>query len=85
MRVSVHIPSPLYGSYLRSVFSPVFLVAQMEKSLPATRETQVQSLDQEDPLEMGMATHCSILAWEVPWTEELGGLQSMMWHSWTSD
>ena len=38
---------------------------------------QVQSLGQEDPLEKGMTTHCSILAWEIPWTEESGGLQSV--------
>ena len=38
---------------------------------------QVQSLGGEDPLEKGMATHCSILAWKIPWTEESGGLQSM--------
>ena len=42
-----------------------------------TREIQVQSLDQEDPLEKGVAIHSNILAWEIPWTEELGGLQSM--------
>ena len=41
-----------------------------------TQETQVQPLGQEDPLEKGMATHCSILAWEIPWTEEPGGLHS---------
>ena len=41
------------------------------------QETQVQSLGQEDPLEEGMATHTSILAWKIPWTEEPGGLQSM--------
>ena len=41
------------------------------------QETQVQSLDQENPLEKGMATHSSILAWRIPWTEEPGGLQSM--------
>ena len=40
-------------------------------------DTWVQSLDQEDPLENEMATHCSVLAWEIPWTEEPGGLQSM--------
>ena len=44
---------------------------------PAMWETWVQSLGGEDPLEKGMATHSSILAWEIPWTEELGGLQSM--------
>ena len=49
----------------------------MVKSLPAMRETQVQSLGQEDPLEKNMATHCSTLAWEIPWTEEPGGLQPM--------
>ena len=41
------------------------------------KETQVQSLGQEDPLEKEMATHSSILAWEIPWTEEPGGLQSI--------
>ena len=53
------------------------LVAQMVKNLPAMWETQVQSLGQEDPLEKGMATHSSILAWKISWTEELGQLQSM--------
>ena len=52
-------------------------MAQMVKNLPAMQENQVQSLGQEDPLEKGMATHSSILAWRVPWTEEPGGLQSM--------
>ena len=52
------------------------LVAQMVKNLPAVRETQVQSLCQEDPLEKEMATHSSILIWEIPWTEEPGRLQS---------
>ena len=49
----------------------------MVKNLPAMQETWVQSLGWEDPLEKGMATHCSILAWRIPWTEEPGGLQSM--------
>ena len=49
----------------------------MVKNLPAMKETWVQSLGQEDPLEKGMATHFSILAWRIPWTEEPGGLQSM--------
>ena len=48
----------------------------MIKNPPAIRETWVQSLDQEDPLEEGVATHSSILAWRTPWTEEPGGLQS---------
>ena len=49
----------------------------MVKNMAATWETQVQSLGQEDPLEKGMATHSSILAWRIPWTEEPGRLQSM--------
>ena len=49
----------------------------MVKNLPAMQETWVQSLGQEVSLEKGMATHSSILAWEIPWTEEPGGLQSM--------
>ena len=50
-------------------------MAQMVKNLPAMQETRVQSLGWEDPLEKGMATHSSILAWRVAWTEEPGGLQ----------
>ena len=53
------------------------LLAQSVKNLPAMQETQVQSLGWEDPLEKEMATHSSILAWKIPWTEEPGGLQSM--------
>ena len=53
------------------------LVAQIVKNLPAMQETQVQSLSLEDPLEKGTATHSSILAWMIPWTEEPGGLQSL--------
>ena len=49
----------------------------MVKNLLAMQETQVQSLGQEDPLEEGMATHSSILAWRIPWTEEPGGLWSV--------
>ena len=49
------------------------LVAQMVKSLPAMRETWIQSLGQEDPLEKEMATHSSILAWKIPWTKKPGG------------
>ena len=55
---------------------PGSLVVQMVKSLPAVRETWVQSLGWEDPLEKEMATHSSILAWRIPWMEEPGGLQS---------
>ena len=56
-------------SYIRAS-----LMAKSVKNLPAMQETQVQSLGQEGPLEKEMATHCSILAWEIPWTEEPGGL-----------
>ena len=54
-----------------------YLVAQVIKRLPALQETQVRSLGQEDPLEKGMATHSSILAWRTPWTEESGRLHSL--------
>ena len=53
------------------------LVAQMVKRLLTMRETQVQSLGQEDPLEKEMATHSSTLAWKIPWTEKPGRLHSM--------
>ena len=53
------------------------LVAQSVKNMPAVQETQVQSLGWEDPLEKEMATHSSILAWKISWTQEAGGLQSM--------
>ena len=52
------------------------LVVQRLKRLPAMWENWVRSLGQEDPLEKEMATHSSILAWRIPWMEELGGLQS---------
>ena len=52
-------------------------MAQTVRHLPAMRETRVQSLGWEDPLEKEMATYSSILAWRIPWTEEPGGLQSM--------
>ena len=53
------------------------MVAQTVKNLPAMQETQVQSLSWDDPLERGMCTHSSILALEIPWTEEPGKLQSV--------
>ena len=53
------------------------LIAQSVKNLPAMQETQDRFLGQEDPLEKEMATQSSILAWNIPWTEEPGGLQSM--------
>ena len=59
------------------------------KNLPAKKETQVPSLGQEDPLEKGMATHSSILAWRIPWTEEPGRLKSIGWqragHDWVTN
>ena len=62
---------------------------QMVKNLPAVHETQVQSLGRQDPLEKGMATHSNILAWRIPWTEEIGGLQSMglqtVEHDWATN
>ena len=56
------------------------LLAQVVKSLPALQEIQIQSLGQEDPLEKGMDTHSSSLAWKIPRTEETGGLQSLGLH-----
>ena len=53
----------------------------MVKKLPEMQETWIQSLGREDPLEKGMATHSSILAWSIPWTEEPGGLQLTYIHS----
>ena len=65
------------------------LVAQLVKNLPAMQETQVQSLGHEDPLEKGMVTHSSILAWRIPWMEEPGRLQSMrsqrVRHDWVTN
>ena len=52
-------------------------MAQSKKNLPAMQETWVRSLGPEDPLEKGMATHSSVLAWRIPWTEQPGGLQSV--------
>ena len=60
-----------------------FLVAQTVKCLPTMQETRVQSLGREDPLEKEMATHPSIYAWRIPWTEEPDGLQFMGSQSWT--
>ena len=70
-----------HKSQLKSALD--FLVAQRLKHLPAMWETWVQSLGWEDPLEKEMATHSSILAWKIPWTEESGGLQSMRLQSQT--
>ena len=53
-------------------------MAQSVKNLPAMQETWIRSLDQGDPLEKEMATHSSVLAWKIPWTEESGGLHSIV-------
>ena len=58
-------------------YSWASLVAQLVKNLPAMQETWVQTLGWEDPLEKGIATCSSVLAWRIPWSEEPGGLQSM--------
>ena len=64
-------------------------MTQMVKNLPTIRETWVQSLGQEDPLENGMVMYSSILAWGIPWTEELGSLSSMgsqrVGHNWETN
>ena len=64
----------LLNHTLDKSYARASLVAQMVKNLPTMWETQVQSLGQEDPLKKGLATHVSILAWRIPWTEEPGGL-----------
>ena len=69
--------SPREGKGHPRQYSWASLVAQSVKNPSAMWETWVRSLDWEDSLEEGMATHSSILAWEIPWTEEPGGLQSM--------
>ena len=71
-------PGLLFRIYLyKTIYSIYSLVTQLVKNLPAIQETQVQSQRWEDTLEEGMATHSSILAWRITWTEEPGGLQSM--------
>ena len=67
----------LISPYWPQIYICTSLVAQMVKNLPAMQETWVRSLGPEDSLEKWMATHSSILAWKIPWTEELGWLQSM--------
>ena len=66
-----------FSHYILPTYYWTSLVAQLVKNLPAVQETWVRSLGCEDPLEKGMATHSSILAWRIPWTEESCGLQSM--------
>ena len=68
--------SPREANCYPTQYSWASLVAQTVDNLPGMQETQVGSLGQEDPLEEEMATHSSILAWEIPWTEESGELES---------
>ena len=85
------LPDP--GIEPASLMSPVLawasLVAHMVKNLPAMQETRVRSLGGEDPLDKGTATHSSIHAWRIPWTEEPGGLQPMgsqrVGHDWVTN
>ena len=67
----------LYLKFYYSHHNLASLVAQMVKNLPVMWETRLRSLGQEDPLEKGMATHSSMLAYRTPWIEKPGGLQSM--------
>ena len=64
------------GILIKVALSLTSLVAQTVKRLPTMRETRVRSLGWEDPLEKAVATHSSIRAWRIPWTEDPGGLQS---------
>ena len=73
----VFIPVPKEGKVKECSNHRTIALIYLLKNLPAMQETPVLSLGQEDPLEKGMATHSSILAWEIPWTEEPVGLQSM--------
>jgi len=80
--LKLHIPNaggsiPGQGIRFPQAMTRASLVAQTVKNLPPMQETGVSSLSRENPLEKGMATHSSILAWRVPWTEEPGGLQSV--------
>ena len=73
---------PVFSSLIKKNFPNLLvvstsLIAQSVKNLPAMQETWVRFLSQEDPLEKEMAIHSSIIAWEIPWTEEPGRLQSM--------
>ena len=79
IKTSQHVKSWIYMILFNNHFSKPWasLVARRLKRLPAIRETWVQSLGREDPLEKEMATHSSILDWRIPWTEEPGGLQFM--------
>ena len=80
---NIHITNLLNDAFKNKIrYLPIHIlgaspVAQTVKNLPTMQGTRVQTLGWEDPLEKGMATHSSILAWRILWTEEPGGLQSM--------
>ena len=82
-------PCKFFMLIILGFFSGASLVAQTIKNLPGMQETQVWSLGQKDSLEKEMATHCSILAWKIPWTEETGRLQAMglqtVGHDWATN
>ena len=73
----IHVYDIYIHIYIQTHIVSASLVAQMGKNLPVIQETWVQFLGQEDPLEKEMAIHSSFLAWEIPWTEEPGGLHSI--------
>ena len=75
--------TPVISIITTAVIIWASLLAQMVNNLLAMQETRVQALGREGPLEKGLANHSSILAWRIPWTEELGGLQSTGSQSWT--
>ena len=80
---SKYLDNVLWSRHLKFIITSMcgsFLVGQIVKTLPEMREIQVWSLGWEDPLEKGMRTHSSILAWRIPWTEEPVGLQSTGLH-----
>ena len=70
--LQMHMSYTVFGFVILQLSIGASLVAQRVKSLPAVREAWVRSLGREDPLEKGMVTHSSILAWKIPWTEEPG-------------
>ena len=87
-------PAEFYSIPQWPIFFPLHLWSQLPElriclPMQETQEMRVWSLGWEDPLEEEMATHSSILAWEIPWTEEPGGLQSMglqrVWHDWATN
>ena len=75
--ITSEVVETLLVKLIRVALMGASLMSLTVKNLPVMQETQVQSLGWEDPLEKGMATHSSILAWRIPWTEESGRLQSM--------